>query len=385
MLVALTRDRISAALVNVTVDDQGADPTSKFELSFNPPWTLGQNCSGCEAQPDPKQVHGGTWSDITYDPSSPTRTFPQNATFDFTGPAVYVYGIQSHATTDPVSEADIVFYIDGTRLGNYKFTPNSTDNAYTYNQLLFKAEGLGQASHLLKIQNGQIGGPISLTLLDYLVYSTNDTSGTSVPVISFPTGIPGAFSVSNPKSSRGAGTTPASAAVQPPSSSAATSTSNHSPSDTARTAIIAVAAAIGMLALLLLVCLARRRRYRTPTALSRAILIPVDTMNILPQTAHVYIAGNSPAPPYSDPAPSYASVYFPLDPPRPAWMEQVGPSTSRLPAGTALPAANASIPEAGPRPYPRSEFGGSSVAPGTAPPLYRSEAGTEEQVVQPVL
>ncbi|GJE89253.1 hypothetical protein PsYK624_053490 [Phanerochaete sordida] len=171
-LIIHRRNLAFAALVNVTVDDQGADPTSKYGFSFNPPWIIGQNCPGCEAKPDPKQAHGGTWSDITYDPSSPTRTIPQNATFDFTGSAIYVYGIQSQSTTNPVSEADTVFYIDGTRLGNYKFTPNSTGDAYTYNQLLFKAEGLGQASHVLQIQNGQIGGPISLTLLDYLVYST---------------------------------------------------------------------------------------------------------------------------------------------------------------------------------------------------------------------
>ena len=76
----------TGALTNVTVDDQGGDPASKYSISYTTGWNLGQKCiPGCEAQPDASQAHSGTWSDTTYDPSIEGRNTPQNATFDFTG------------------------------------------------------------------------------------------------------------------------------------------------------------------------------------------------------------------------------------------------------------------------------------------------------------
>ncbi|EKM60240.1 uncharacterized protein PHACADRAFT_167655 [Phanerochaete carnosa HHB-10118-sp] len=161
----------SSALTNVTVDDQGADPTTTYGISYTSGWSIGQTCTGCSAQPDPAQAHGGTWHDTTYDPSIEGRNTPQNATFDFTGSAVYVYGILSHSTTAPVSGADITFFIDGVKRGSFSFTPNGPQNTYTYNQLLFTIDGLEEASHAFVLQNGQIDGPISLVLLDYLIYT----------------------------------------------------------------------------------------------------------------------------------------------------------------------------------------------------------------------
>ncbi|EKM60264.1 uncharacterized protein PHACADRAFT_132766 [Phanerochaete carnosa HHB-10118-sp] len=161
----------SRALTNVTVDDQGADPTSTYGMSYTFGWSTGQTCSGCQAQPNPAKAHNGTWHDTTYDPSIEGRNTPQNATFDFTGSAIYVYGILSHSKTSPISSADISFFIDRVKKGNFTFTPTSSKSAYTYSQLLFAAEGLDEASHAFMLQNGRIGGPISLVLLDYLVYS----------------------------------------------------------------------------------------------------------------------------------------------------------------------------------------------------------------------
>ena len=76
----------SAALLNVTVDDQGDDPTTTYGVSYTAnDWNIGQTCKGCQAQPDASMAHGGTWHDATYDPSIASRATPQNATFDFTG------------------------------------------------------------------------------------------------------------------------------------------------------------------------------------------------------------------------------------------------------------------------------------------------------------
>ena len=182
---------VLGAPTNVTVDDYGADPTSKYGISYQPGdrWNIGQTCTGCEAQPDPSQAYGGTWHDATFDPSYSNRNTPQTAVFDFTGQsllslsesfyvdrffigtALYVFGIQSHSTTEPVSGADLTFWIDGVQKNTYAYTPTQTDDSYTYNKLLFAIEGLEDASHAFTFQNGQTGGPISLVLFDYLIYT----------------------------------------------------------------------------------------------------------------------------------------------------------------------------------------------------------------------
>ena len=65
----------------------------------------------------------------------------------------------------------MVFYIDGVQRGAYTYTPTQTNASYTYNQLLFSIKGLTNVSHVFTLQNGQIGGPMSLVLFDYLIYT----------------------------------------------------------------------------------------------------------------------------------------------------------------------------------------------------------------------
>lgn len=85
---------------------------------------------------------------------------------------MYVYGIQSQSTSNPISDADILFYIDNAHTGSYQFTARGPSNTYTYDQLLFSVEGLDYVPHSLIIQNGQAGGTVvSLLLLDRLVYT----------------------------------------------------------------------------------------------------------------------------------------------------------------------------------------------------------------------
>lgn len=68
----------SAALVNVTVDDQGTDPRTGSAIVYTPEGTLsvGQQCAGCSTQPDLSQAYQGTWHDATS---------IETATFTFTG------------------------------------------------------------------------------------------------------------------------------------------------------------------------------------------------------------------------------------------------------------------------------------------------------------
>lgn len=82
-----------------------------------------------------------------------------------------MYGIQSQSEDAPLSDADILFYMDGTDRGHYTFSAMGPQNAYTYSQLLFSADNLDEIPHTLMIQNGRIGGELSLMLLDAIVYT----------------------------------------------------------------------------------------------------------------------------------------------------------------------------------------------------------------------
>lgn len=80
------------ALVNITVDDQGPDPTTGNLISRTSGMSLGQNCGvACDAQPDASQAYNGTWVDTTFDPSrTDEHNVPQNATFSFTGASTMI-------------------------------------------------------------------------------------------------------------------------------------------------------------------------------------------------------------------------------------------------------------------------------------------------------
>lgn len=178
------------ALSNVTVDDSGTDPITGAAIQYTSGWNIGPECRGCQAQPDRARAYNGTWHDATYDKAVPGNSIPHNATFRFTGmvvaccslrggpdrkaptgSAVYVYGIVSHSSTFPVSDADIHFYIDGELSGALEFTPTG-ENEYTFDVPLYANDSLEYALHVVTLQDGRIGGNSSLVLLDYIVYST---------------------------------------------------------------------------------------------------------------------------------------------------------------------------------------------------------------------
>lgn len=72
----------------------------------------------------------------------------------------------------PNSSADIGFYIDGTSSGMRFVATPSGEPGYSYYVLLYANDSLEYGSHVIKLQNGRIGGDISLVLLDYITYST---------------------------------------------------------------------------------------------------------------------------------------------------------------------------------------------------------------------
>ncbi|GJE89329.1 hypothetical protein PsYK624_054280 [Phanerochaete sordida] len=163
---------VNGRLTSIIVDDQDMGPISANSIAYaSLAWDIGQTCTTCDAQPQPNQTLGGTWHDATYGPDDSTRNIPQNATLNFTGSAIYVYGIQAQHSTR--TSSDLIFYIDGVERSRYKFIPFGDQDTFTYNQVLFSETNLEDAPHTFMLQNGQIGGEGSLVLLDYIMYMTN--------------------------------------------------------------------------------------------------------------------------------------------------------------------------------------------------------------------
>ena len=79
---------VFAALKNVTVDDDGLDPTNGGRIEYSPDdgsFSLGQVCSDCLAKLNASLVYNGTWRDYTAIPNAEGKDAPHNITFHFTG------------------------------------------------------------------------------------------------------------------------------------------------------------------------------------------------------------------------------------------------------------------------------------------------------------
>lgn len=87
-----------------------------------------------------------------------------------TGSAIYVYGILP-SSTNPITNVDILFYIDDEQAGAFQ-SATTYKNAYSYNFPLYSNDSLSYATHTFRLQNGRVGGDLSVVLLDYIVYST---------------------------------------------------------------------------------------------------------------------------------------------------------------------------------------------------------------------
>ena len=66
----------------------------------------------------------------------------------------------------------MVFRLDGQIAGQYVPPPAAqSQTTYTYNVLVYMNASLGPGPHVFELQNGYVGGPGSLVLLDYMVYA----------------------------------------------------------------------------------------------------------------------------------------------------------------------------------------------------------------------
>ncbi|KAJ3556410.1 hypothetical protein NM688_g2044 [Phlebia brevispora] len=172
LLLLLPSLFVEAVSVNVTVDDTIPDPVTGATFTYAPTgrWNVGNNCTGCLAQPDPSLVYDGTWHDATYSRTEIGKDETQTAQISFNGYALYVYGIVSQSTISPNSTADISFYIDGELSGVFTYTPPG-ESSYLYNVCLYANDSLSAGSHSFMLQNGVAGGITSLVLFDYIIYT----------------------------------------------------------------------------------------------------------------------------------------------------------------------------------------------------------------------
>ncbi|GJE89290.1 hypothetical protein PsYK624_053870 [Phanerochaete sordida] len=295
-------------LINVTVDDQGADPTTGTVINYEAMWAIGP-CSSCGAKPDANNALDGTWHDTTYNPDIPAETLLRNATFNFTGSALYVFGM-----IDGGFGIDLIFYMDEEVVGRF-VDPQTSEFTYKYNQVYFSAENLESKPHSFKLQNGEIGGPRSVVLFDYLIYTKDDedSSSTTVPAVeSVLSPAPSIDSTASQQHSPTPEMTSPNTSSSGPAPTPASAKSSHGTglSGTSRTAVIAVAIVVPLIIIALLVLLyrARRSRYRPGARITDLCASPRMDPDSPGHFAHFADAETSQHPSHADAAPTNYAV-----------------------------------------------------------------------------
>ncbi|KAF8987747.1 hypothetical protein BDQ17DRAFT_1334877 [Cyathus striatus] len=174
-----------AVLVNVTVDDSLPDPLTGRLITYLPTtsWKSGVLCTDCSATVDGGNMFDRTWHDGTYFPANSNLppTGPLNATFSFSGTAIYVFCAISLSISSPTGFSNMTFYIDNELVGQFERVPPGLQGDYQYNVSVYSNTSLPAGEHTFMLQNGQFGngGNKSLTLFDYLVYSYDNGQPTT--------------------------------------------------------------------------------------------------------------------------------------------------------------------------------------------------------------
>ena len=177
---------------NITVDDTlGNAQENRLEIVYKPngAWSLGQNCTNCEAHLNTSQVLDGTWHDVSFLSDTPPPT-PPSASLTFNGMwhagflcttaegtllhtegvAIYVYCVVTRSSTQPFGNSDMTFYLDGQQVGTFIQEPNG-DSTYHYNVPVYVNASIPSGDHTFMLVNGRAGGQSALALLDCIVFT----------------------------------------------------------------------------------------------------------------------------------------------------------------------------------------------------------------------
>ena len=65
LLTFLLTHSVCATPSNRTIDDTNGDSATGVLPQYSGSWNIGQNCPGCDLQPDPAGAFEGTWHDST--------------------------------------------------------------------------------------------------------------------------------------------------------------------------------------------------------------------------------------------------------------------------------------------------------------------------------
>ncbi|THH30166.1 hypothetical protein EUX98_g3998 [Antrodiella citrinella] len=169
LLLLCSYSLVSATLVNITVDDSGADPSNGARIMYAPSsaWSFGQDCTACTARPDPEEAFMETWHDGTFNPQPGSNDDPNMVLRS----AIYVFCILAHTFSSPDGNSDMTFLIDGQPVGAFSQSPTGATN-YDFNVPVYTNTSIPFGIHTFTLWNGHVNEAKSLVLLDYLIYST---------------------------------------------------------------------------------------------------------------------------------------------------------------------------------------------------------------------
>ncbi|KAI0659561.1 hypothetical protein C8Q70DRAFT_933474 [Cubamyces menziesii] len=174
----------AGASVNRTIDDQHGDNSTGAVPLFLPDgtWNIGQTCTVCAFRANNpinvSEVFDGTWHDAMH--YGTRDTDPITIQANFTGHAVYVYHVVvNYLTYGIVTSTNLTFHIDNEQVGSYTHSPTGSESENTppifYNFPVYTNESLVEGNHTLMISAP--GDIETLVLFDYIVYTTEDDSG----------------------------------------------------------------------------------------------------------------------------------------------------------------------------------------------------------------
>ncbi|KAH8102711.1 hypothetical protein BXZ70DRAFT_801790 [Cristinia sonorae] len=167
---------VSGHVVNVTVDDQLGDERTGIKLNYFGHWNPGPGCGHCLVIPDSTRAHSGTWQDIAFKFAPPPTYF----TFTFSGTAIYAYVILSSGR---LTHAELS--VDGSDPTLFIQSYDDPTTPFLYDIPAFSLEGLENKQHTITFRAGWSGSGTTITLFDYLVYTTDepDTGSDAHPAV----------------------------------------------------------------------------------------------------------------------------------------------------------------------------------------------------------
>lgn len=84
------------------------------------------------------------------------------------GTALYVFCILDQSGLR--GSSNMAFMVDNEVVGAFVQEPNGADT-FDYHYLVYSNESLSSGMHTFALQNGGMGGPYSLALFDYIIYT----------------------------------------------------------------------------------------------------------------------------------------------------------------------------------------------------------------------